>query len=88
MGAIAQPWNPDVVFRPIPAELFARHREHDHVKIAWNLRVEPRSESACVFLTETRVAACDAGAERKFRRYWRVFSPGIKLIRLLLLRPL
>jgi hypothetical protein len=38
-----------------------------------------------VFRTETRAAATDAGARSKFRRYWRLFSPGIIAIRLLLL---
>jgi hypothetical protein len=34
---------------------------------------------------ETRVATTDAAAGAKFRRYWSCFSPGIVLIRWLLL---
>jgi hypothetical protein len=40
-----------------------------------------------VFRTETRVVATDPGARRKFRRYWSFASPGIVLIRWLMLGP-
>ena len=36
---------------------------------------------SCVLSTETRVLTTDAASRRKFRRYWFVFSPGIRLIR-------
>ncbi len=86
MGAITQPWAADVKFRSIPSEKFALHKEPDHVKIAWTLRAIPLSDSTSLFVTETRVAACDEGARRKFKRYWLLFSAGIILIRLALLR--
>jgi hypothetical protein len=40
-----------------------------------------------VFRTETRAVATDPEARARFRRYWAFLSPGIKLIRLLALRP-
>ena len=88
MGVITQPWLGNVVFRPLPAEEFVEHTEPDHVKIALSLRAEPFNSMASTFVTETRAVACDAEARRKFLRYWRIFSPGIHLIRLALLRPL
>ena len=88
MGAITQPWFAEVVFRPVAPEQFERCSEPDHVKIAWTLRADPLDKHTSVFRTETRVFACDPEASAKFRRYWRKFSIGIKLIRLLSLQPL
>jgi hypothetical protein len=40
------------------------------------------------FRTETRAVATDAAARRNFRRYWSFLSPGIIVIRWMLLGPL
>lgn len=88
MGAITRPWEPDVVFRPVPPDQFAAYTEPGHVKIAWTLRADKTGEGTSVFRTETRVTPCDEEARRLFRRYWRKVSPGILLIRLAMLRPL
>ena len=85
-GTVTQPWQANVRFRGIPPEDFAAFAEPGFVKIVWNLAVEPRGATASVFRTETRVATTDADARRRFRRYWAVFSPGIRLIRRVMLR--
>jgi hypothetical protein len=87
VGAAAQPWLPDVTFRPIDAEDFAAFTEPGYVKIAWTLRVDPDSRGA-VFTTETRAIATDDGARQKFRHYWNRVVPGVIAIRWLLLRRL
>jgi hypothetical protein len=87
MGAVTQPWLADVVFRPLPPEQFARFSEPGYVKIAWTLRADPAGDTRSVFRTETRVVATDPGARTKFRRYWSFASPGIVLIRWLMLGP-
>jgi len=56
-----------------------------YVKIAWTLRADPVGPTGSIFRHETRVATTDAAARAKFRRYWSCFSPGIVLIRWLLL---
>jgi len=81
MGAVAQPWKADVVFRPLPPETFAAFDEPDFVKIPWTLRADALSADTCAASTETRVVTTDPAARGKFRRYWGVFSPGIILIR-------
>jgi len=96
VGAVTQPWMPNVVFRGIPPEEFRAFREPGYVKIVWNLRADPRvdvgsgssrnphpkvSETLSVFRTETRVMTTDDEARSKFRWYWARFSPGITLIR-------
>jgi len=87
MGAVTQPWHPNVVFRPLPPEEFIAFDEPGYVKIAWTLRADPRGPHQSVFRTETRVMTTDAVARAKFRWYWMRFSPGILLIRWLSLGP-
>ena len=81
VGAVTQPWMPNVVFRGIEADAFRTFNEPFYVKIAWTLRVDPIDDTACVFRTETRVVTTDADARSRFRWYWARFSPGIALIR-------
>jgi hypothetical protein len=87
MGAVTQPWNANVVCRPLPPDEFIAFHEPDCVKIAWTLRADATGRHESVFRTETRVVTTDAGARAKFRWYWARFSPGIVLIRWLSLGP-
>ena len=86
MGAVTQPWRADVVFRPLPPEEFAAFREPDSVKIVWTLRADSLGAAESIFRTETRVLPTDPTARAKFRRYWSFVSPGILVIRWMLLR--
>jgi len=87
MGAVTQPWVANVVFRPLSPEEFVAFHDPDYVKIAWTLRAEPVGDGESMFRTETRAIATDPSARAKFRRYWSLLSPGIILIRWLLLGP-
>jgi hypothetical protein len=87
MGAVTQPWEADVVFRPLAPEAFAPFDEPGYVKIAWTLRADPAGPGQSIFRTETRAVATDAAARAKFRRYWSMLSPGIIAIRWLMLAP-
>ena len=88
MGAVTQPWLADVVFRPLPADEFAAFREPGFVKIAWTLRADPIGAAESIFRTETRALPTDPTARAKFRQYWSLASPGIIVIRWVLLGPL
>jgi hypothetical protein len=88
MGAVTQPWLADVVFHPLPPAEFAAFHEPGFVKIAWTLRADPVSATESIFRTETRAVATDPIARAKFRRYWSFVSPGIILIRWMMLGPL
>lgn len=88
MGAVTEPWEPNVTFRALAPDAFAAYDEPGHVKIVWTLRVDPRGTSASDFRTETRAVATDAAARTRFQRYWALVSPGVALIRWLSLRPL
>ena len=87
MGAVTQPWESDVVFRPVPPEAFANFNDPGYVKIVWTLRADAVGDNASIFRTETRVVATDAVARLRFRRYWSLLSPGIVLIRRATLGP-
>ena len=85
-GAVTQPWQADVKFRAIPAEEFAAFSEPGYAKIAWTFWVDPRGAATSTFHTETRVSTTDAASRARFRRYWAVLSPGIRIIRHEILR--
>jgi len=85
MGAVTQPWNAKVIFRPLTPDEFVAFNEPGYVKIVWTLRADPVGPAGSIFRHETRVTTTDTAARAKFRRYWSCFSPGIKLIRWLLL---
>lgn len=88
MGAITQPWQANVVFRPLPPDAFAAFADPGYVKIAWTLRADPAADGTSTFHTETRAFACGAEARRRFRNYWALLSAGIVLIRFETLRML
>ena len=85
-GTVTQPWKSDAVFRAVPAEQFAAFDEPGYVKIVWTLRADPVDATSCIALTETRVATTDAEARRRFRWYWSCLSPGMMIIRHVMLR--
>jgi hypothetical protein len=85
VGAVTQPWMPNVVFRGLAPDEFREFREAGYVKIVWTLRADPLGSAESIFRTETRVATTDLIARSRFRWYWARFSPGIVLIRRILL---
>jgi hypothetical protein len=88
VGAVTRPWEPNVTFRGVPATDFKVFNEPNYVKIAWTLRVEPLGPHEAICRTETRVITTDGAARARFRWYWARFSPGIIVIRWMLLRQL
>lgn len=87
VGAVTQPWEANVVFRPLPPDEFAAFDEPDFVKIVWTIRADPVRATESIFRTETRALATSASARTKFRRYWSFLSPGIIIIRWMTLGP-
>ena len=88
MGAVTQPWEPDVRFQALPPDEFAAFARPGFVKIVWTLRADPLADGSSIFRTETRAVATDGTARARFRRYWALASPGIAVIRRLSLGPL
>ena len=80
-GAIAQPWQGEVRFHPLPRARFKAFRNPGFAKIAWTIAVDSLGPMRTRLRTETRVLTTDPSSRALFRRYWSVFSPGIVLIR-------
>lgn len=81
LGAVTQPWEAEVKFRSLPPDEFAAFDAPGFSKIAWTIRADPLGPATSRFSTETRVTTTDAEARRRFRRYWTMVSPGVRLIR-------
>lgn len=81
LGAVTRPWEADVRFESVPPAEFAAFNGPGYVKIAWTLSAEPIDSGSSMVRTETRVATTDKYARERFRRYWTVVSPGVRLIR-------
>lgn len=88
VGAVTQPWLANVVFRGLPPDEFRAFQDPGYVKIVWTLRADRVGPAESIFRTETRVTTTDLTARTRFRWYWARFSPGIVLIRRVLLRNL
>jgi len=87
LGSVTRPWEADVRFVPVPPDRFEAFSEPGMVKIVWTLEAEPDPSlpGTSLFRTETRAQATDPAARRRFRWYWLLFNPGIRLLRRLLL---
>ena len=81
LGAATQPWQAEVVFRALPPDAFARFDSAGYVKIVVTLAADSLGPAESAFRTETWAVATDPASRERFRRYWSVFSPGIRLIR-------
>jgi len=86
VGAVTEPWKANVVFRALPPDEFAAFKDPGYVKIAWTLRADPVGDDRSWARTEMRATTTDGGSRARFRRYWSIFSPGIVVIRYVLLR--
>jgi hypothetical protein len=85
-GAVTQPWASVVQFRGLPAPAFSAFSDPGFVKIVWGFAVEEGEDAKTRVITETRALATDDRSRRKFRRYWLMGSPGIRLLRRVALR--
>ncbi|MDH3712149.1 MAG: hypothetical protein OER04_19840 [Cyclobacteriaceae bacterium] len=86
VGAVTQPWAANVVFQGLSGPDFMAFTEPGFAKIAWNIEVHEVRPGVTRLSSETRVALTDPVARHKFRYYWFLFNPGIRLIRWLALR--
>jgi hypothetical protein len=83
-GLAGQPWNNRAV--RLKSSEFRDWAEPGNVKIAANFLIEDLGGGRSRIVTETRVAATDAGARRKMAKYWALIYPGSGLVRRSLLQ--
>ena len=86
IGMVGRPWRLRPARAPISgAQDFTGFDEPGWVRIATDFRVQGNAGGSRLE-TETRIQATDAGARRRFARYWRIVGLGSALIRRDLLR--
>ena len=87
VGAVGQVWRPNIPFVHVEdAEAFAAFATPGYVRVAWALRIAPRTAGGARVEIEVRVDATDPASWRRFRRYFAVVGPGSRLVRRSLLR--
>lgn len=80
-GMVGRPWRLRPTHVPIAgAEDFVAFHEPGWVRVATDFRVVPAAGGSRLE-TETRIQGTDAGARRRFARYWRFVGRGSALIR-------
>lgn len=89
LGVAGRFWRPraDGIDRLDGPDAFREYARPGSVKATWNFHLAPEDGGTRV-VTETRIAAVDADARRKFGLYWRIVMPGSALIRREMLRAL
>jgi hypothetical protein len=80
LGISGRFWRLDGGLRRVPAAEFASFAEPGWVQAAVDFHVEDHPDGT-LLSTETRVAATDEHARRRFGRYWRVIRVGSVAIR-------
>jgi hypothetical protein len=85
-GLVGRPWQLRPTLVPIAgAADFTGFDRPGWVRAATDFRVVAAAGGSRLS-TETRIQATDAGARRRFARYWRIVGPGSALIRHEILR--
>ena len=89
-GIVNKPWQPvsSQLGQPVLAEQFAGFDQPGFAKIAESTRVDPYGERFSIVTVESRVALTDEDSRRRFRRYWLMMGPFIRLIRPTIMRAL
>jgi hypothetical protein len=86
LGAVTKPWQSDPKFIGVSGDQFAAFNDQGFAKIVFTLEADPLTPSTSVFRTSTRVATTDPVSRKRFRLYWSLLSPGIRIIRYEMLR--
>jgi hypothetical protein len=86
LGTITKPWERNSRFRSVNPGEFAGFDEPGYAKITLAICVDEVSSERSEARTETRVQTTDPISRSKFRPYWALLSPGMVIIRRVMLR--
>jgi hypothetical protein len=89
-GVVGKPWQPVASGsgEPVAAGQFAGFDEPGFAKIAESTRVDRYGDRSSIVIVESRVALTDEDSRRRFRRYWLMLGPFMKLMRPVIMRAL
>jgi hypothetical protein len=79
-GAIGRFVGAQVNWRRTSAREFTSFAEPGYVRIAAGLSVHPYGDRRCLLTYDCRSTATDAASREAFNRYWKLLSPGIRVV--------
>jgi hypothetical protein len=88
VGSIGKFWQPSIEFAHVAPVEFVGFEQPGYGKLAWNIRVDPRSGGGSWVSVELRVGATDPESLVRFKRYWAVIGRFSHAIRHAVLRML
>lgn len=74
-GTVGKFWRPDIEWRPVDADDFARFEDTGYAKLACSLSVRPYGDGRTLLSYEARTSTTDERSRRRFGRYWLVVGP-------------
>lgn len=80
VGSVGRFWERDYGHREVGPGEFAEFREPGQAKLAMDFWVRPDGHGGSVLRYEARTATTDDEGRRRFRRYWRLIRPGVRLV--------
>jgi hypothetical protein len=80
LGSVGRVWRADYGSLAVPADSFVSFRIPGFVRIAWSIETQPRLGGGSRLLMEWRSAPTDPRAERRFRAYWAVAGPVVRVL--------
>jgi hypothetical protein len=81
VGAIGKIWQPDIEFADVAADRYKKFDDPGWVKVAWEIRCEPRGDAVTRVTVELRVTATDDASWRRFQNYFLLVGPFSHFIR-------
>jgi hypothetical protein len=79
-GAVGRFWIPVIVWREVGVDRFAAFDEPGYGKIVLSLSVRPYGGSHTLLTYDVRVTLTDPGSRARFRLYWAVVAPFVRVI--------
>ncbi|MFD2416785.1 hypothetical protein [Amycolatopsis pigmentata] len=79
-GAVGRFWTPVIEWRAVSVDEFAAFTEPGYGKIVMSLSVRPYGASRSLLSDDIRVVFHDSASRSRFRLYWALVSPFVKLI--------
>lgn len=80
VGSVGRFWERDYGHQEVGPGEFAGFQEPGQAKLAMDFWVRPEEHGRSVLRYEARTATTDDEARRRFRRYWRLIRPGVRLV--------
>lgn len=85
-GAVGRFWKPVIEWRHVDADAFTEFAEPGYGKIVMSLSVRPYGGERSLLTYDIRVILNDSASRAKFRPYWAVVAPFVKVVQATTLR--